>query len=64
MSVTILGYHIRLIRSAKINLPIITKKDLPRAKYDKRPKTIKLNDKQRRRIGLVFSWSRPSLFNF
>jgi len=40
MSVTILGQHIRLIRPEKIRKPIILKKDLPQARYNKRPKTI------------------------
>ena len=39
MSVTILGQHIRLIRPEKIRKPIILKKDLPQARYNKRPKT-------------------------
>jgi len=40
MSVTILGQHISLIRPEKINKPIILKKDLPEASYNKRSKTI------------------------
>jgi len=37
MSVTILGQHIRLIRPEKIHLPIITWKDRPKCKYNKKP---------------------------
>ena len=40
MSITILGQNIRLIRPEKIRMPIILKRDLPQAKYNKRPKTI------------------------
>ena len=40
MSVSILGQNIRLIRPEKIKKQIILKKDLPVAKYNKRPKTI------------------------
>ena len=43
MSITILGHHIRLIRPQRIIQPIIFKSDLPKAKYNKRPKTIKVN---------------------
>ena len=38
---TILGHHIRYIRPAKPRMPIILKKDLPKAKYKCRAKTIK-----------------------
>lgn len=41
MGITILGYHISVIRKSLIKQPIISKKDLPRATYNKRPKTIK-----------------------
>ena len=51
MSVTILGQHIRWIRPAKIRMPIILKKDLPQAKYNKRPITIELSEEQESRIG-------------
>jgi len=40
MSITILGQNIRLIRPEKIRMPIILKRDLPQARYNKRPKTI------------------------
>ena len=39
--VTILGQHIRLIRPERINMPVVTKRDLPKGRYCKRPKTIK-----------------------
>lgn len=59
MSVTILGYHIRLIRPEKIKKPTMFKSDLPKPKFNKKPVTNELNDEQRARIGLVFPWSRP-----
>ena len=43
MSVTILGQNIRLIRPERPRMPIIFKQDLPKAKYNKRSKTIKEN---------------------
>ena len=42
MSCTILGKHISLIRPSKPKAQIILKSDLPRAKYNKRPKTRQL----------------------
>ena len=53
MSVTILGYHIRWIRPEKIRMPIILKKDLPQARYNKRPKNIELSEEQESRIGSI-----------
>ena len=38
---TILGQRIKLVRPEKINKPIIHNSDLPKAKYNTRPKTIK-----------------------
>ena len=55
MSVTILGQHIRLIRPERTRMPIIFKQDLPKAKYNKRSKTIKLDQEQLDRIGTVVS---------
>ena len=41
--ITILGQRISLVRPVKPRMPIILKKELPQAKYNKRPKTNKEN---------------------
>ena len=63
MSVTILGYHIRLIRPERIRKSIVFKSDLPRSEVNKEPVTNELDEEQRLRIGMVFPWTRPRLFN-
>lgn len=41
MGISILGYHISVIRPSKIKMPIVSKKDLPQPKYNKRSRVIK-----------------------
>ena len=39
--ITILGEHISIIRPEKVQMPIIRRKDMPKASYNKRAKEVK-----------------------